>query len=40
MTARTRSRVPPKHKTEYRLRNQAKYEESLRRRGDVDELVG
>jgi hypothetical protein len=35
MAARTRSRVTPKYKTKYRVRNWAKYEESLRRRGDI-----
>lgn len=35
MAARTKSKVMPKYKTQYRVRNWAKYEESLRRRGDI-----
>ena len=35
MAARTKSKVTPKYKTKYRVRNWAAYEESLRRRGDV-----
>ena len=35
MAARTKSRVTPKYKTKYRVKNWREYEESLRRRGDV-----
>ena len=35
MAARTKSKVTPKYKTRYRVRNWAAYEESLRRRGDI-----
>ena len=35
MTARTKSKVTPKYKTKYRVKNWAKYEESLKERGDV-----
>jgi hypothetical protein len=35
MAARTQSKVTPKYKTKYRVRNWAAYEESLRRRGDI-----
>lgn len=35
MAARTKSKVTPKYKTKYRVRNWAGYEESLRRRGDI-----
>ena len=35
MAARTKSKVTPKYKTKYRVRNWAAYEESLRRRGDI-----
>jgi hypothetical protein len=35
MAARTQSKVTPKYKTKYRVRNWAVYEESLRRRGDI-----
>ena len=35
MAARTKSRVTPKYKTKYRVRNWTAYEESLRRRGDI-----
>ncbi len=35
MAARTKSKVTPKYKTKYRVRNWAAYEESLRRRGDL-----
>lgn len=35
MAARTKSRVTPKYKTKYRVKNWASYEESLRRRGDI-----
>ena len=35
MAARTKSKVTPKYKTKYRVRNWAVYEESLRRRGDI-----
>jgi hypothetical protein len=47
MAAPTRSRVTPKYKRKYRVRNWARYgvrswaryEESLRRRGDIEELI-
>jgi len=35
MAARRKSRVTPKYKTKYRVRNWAAYEKSLRRRGDL-----
>ncbi len=35
MSARTKSKVTPKYKTKYRVRNWETYEESLRRRGDI-----
>lgn len=35
MAARKKSKVTPKYKTKYRVRNWAVYEESLRRRGDI-----
>ena len=35
MAARTKSKVTPKYKTKYRVRNWSRYEESLRRRGDL-----
>jgi hypothetical protein len=35
MAARTKSKVTPKYKTKYRVRNWAVYEQSLRRRGEV-----
>ncbi len=35
MAARTKSKVTPKYKTKYRVRNWAAYEKSLRRRGDI-----
>ena len=35
MAARTKSKVTPKYKTKYRVRNWAVYEESRRRRGDI-----
>lgn len=35
MAARTKSKVTPKYKTKYRVKNWAAYEESLRRRGDI-----
>ncbi len=35
MTARTKSKVSPKYKTKYRVRNWAAYEKSPRRRGDI-----
>ncbi len=35
MSARTKSKVTPKYKTKYRVKNWAVYEESLRRRGDI-----
>ncbi len=35
MAARTKSKVTPKYKTKYRVRNWAAYEKSLRRRGDL-----
>jgi len=35
MTARTKSKVSPKYKTKYRVRNWAAYEEALRERGDI-----
>ncbi len=35
MAARAKSKVTPKYKTKYRVRNWAAYEKSLRRRGDI-----
>jgi len=35
MTARTKSKVTPKYKTKYRVKNWPAYEKSLRRRGDI-----
>jgi len=35
MAARTKSRVTPKYKTKYRIRNWAAYERALRQRGDI-----
>ena len=35
MAARTKSKVTPKYKTKYRVKNWAAYEESLRNRGDI-----
>ncbi len=35
MAARTKSRVTPKYKTKYRVKNWAQYEASLRQRGDI-----
>ncbi len=35
MVARTKSKITPKYKTRYRVRNWTAYEESLRRRGDI-----
>ncbi len=35
MAARTKSKVTPKYKTKYRVRNWAAYEAALRKRGDV-----
>ena len=35
MGAYTKSKVTPKYKTRYRVRNWAGYEESLGRRGDI-----
>ena len=35
MAGRAKSKVTPKCKTKYRVRNWAVYEESLRRRGDI-----
>jgi len=35
MTARKASKVPPKYKTKYRVKNWAAYEAVLRNRGDV-----
>jgi len=35
MAARTKSKVTPKYKTKYRVKNWAVYEESLRKRGDI-----
>ena len=35
MAARTKSRVTPKYKTKYRVRNWAAYDTSLRQRGDI-----
>ena len=35
MAARTKSRVTPKYKTTYRVKNWAEYEASLRQRGDI-----
>ena len=35
MSARTKSKVTPKYKTKYRVKNWAAYEESLKKRGDI-----
>ena len=35
MAARTKSKVTPKYKTKYRVKNWATYEAGLRRRGDI-----
>ena len=35
MAARAKSRVTPKYKTNYRVKNWAQYEASLRQRGDI-----
>jgi hypothetical protein len=35
MAARKKSKVTPKYKTKYRVKNWATYEESLRKRGDI-----
>ena len=35
MAARTKSKVTPKYKTKYRVKNWAAYEAALRKRGDV-----
>ena len=35
MSARTKSKVSPKYKTKYRVKNWAAYEEALRERGDI-----
>ncbi len=35
MAARTKSKVTPKYKTKYRVRNWPAYEDSLRKRGDI-----
>ncbi len=35
MAARTKSRITPKYKTKYRVKNWAAYEDSLRKRGDI-----
>ena len=35
MAARTKSKVSPKYKTKYRVKNWASYEEALRGRGDI-----
>ena len=35
MAARTRSRITPKFKTRYRVKNWATYEAALKKRGDV-----
>ena len=35
MAARTKSKVTPKYKTKYRVRNWAAYEAALRQRGDI-----
>ena len=35
MAARTKTKVSPKYKTKYRVRNWAAYEEALRERGDI-----
>ena len=35
MAARTKSKVTPRYKTKYRVKNWATYEESLRKRGDL-----
>ena len=35
MAARTKSKVTPKYKTKYRMKNWAAYEAALRKRGDI-----
>ena len=35
MAARTKSRITPKFKTKYRVKNWATYEAALKKRGDV-----
>jgi hypothetical protein len=35
MAARTKSKVTPKYKTKYRVKNWPSYEASLRKRGDI-----
>ena len=35
MAARTKSKVTPKYKTKYRVRNWSTYEAALRNRGDI-----
>ena len=35
MAARTKTKVSPKYKTKYRVRNWAVYEEALRERGNL-----
>ena len=35
MAARTKSKIPPKYKTKYRIENWPAYEASLRKRGDI-----
>ncbi len=35
MAAQTKSKVTPKYKTKYRVKNWAAYEEFLRKRGDI-----
>ena len=35
MAARRQSKVTPKYKTKYKVRNWAAYEAGLRRRGDI-----
>ena len=35
MAARTKSKVTPKYKTKYRVKNWPAYEEGLRKRGDI-----
>jgi hypothetical protein len=36
MAARTKSKITPKYKTKYRVKNWAKYEAALRKRGDSE----
>ena len=35
MTARTKTKVTPKYKTKYRVKNWAVYDQALRERGDI-----